>query len=118
MAGCQGKYVPPLGHDGPGTPQGLRGADHIYGMYNVLFHVILFAYLLASLFFWLSMGLRQRWLFHLAHGLLGGGFGLQTLILATAYHLLGIDPATELSDRQGRPMSLVPDGKVLTELLA
>ena len=50
-------------------------------MYNVLFHVILFTYLLASLLFWLSMGLRQRWLFHLAHVLLGGGFGLQTLIL-------------------------------------
>src|SRR5262249_6918553 len=50
-------------------------------MYNVLFHVILFAYLLASLLFWLSMGLRQRWIFHLAHALLGGGFGLQTLIL-------------------------------------
>jgi ABC-type transport system involved in cytochrome c biogenesis permease subunit len=50
-------------------------------MYNVLFHVILFAYLLASLFFWLSMGLRQRWFFHLAHGLLGCGFALQTLIL-------------------------------------
>jgi ABC-type uncharacterized transport system permease subunit len=50
-------------------------------MYNVLFHIILFAYLLASLLFWLSMGLRQRWLFHLAHALLGGGFSLQTLIL-------------------------------------
>ena len=61
--------------------QGLRGAYHIYGMYNVLFHVILFAYLLASLFFWLSMGLRQRWFLHLAHGLLGGGFALQTFIL-------------------------------------
>ena len=61
--------------------QGLRGAYHIYGMYNVLFHVILFAYLLASLFFWLSMGLRQRWFFHLAHALLGCGFALQTLIL-------------------------------------
>jgi len=32
-------------------------------MYNVLFHVILFAYLLASLLFWLYMGLRQRWIF-------------------------------------------------------
>jgi ABC-type uncharacterized transport system permease subunit len=50
-------------------------------MYNVLFHVILFAYLLASLFFWLSMGLRQRWCLPLAHGLLGGGFALQTLLL-------------------------------------
>src|SRR5919199_2614135 len=50
-------------------------------MGNVLFHVILFAYLLASLCFWLSMGLRQRWLFHLAHALLGGGFALHTLTL-------------------------------------
>ena len=50
-------------------------------MYNVLFHIILLAYLLASLLFWLSMGLRQRWTFHLAHGLLGAGFGLQTLTL-------------------------------------
>ena len=49
-------------------------------MYNVLFHVILFAYLLASLLFWLYMGLRQRWIFYLAHVLLGGGFGLQTFI--------------------------------------
>src|SRR5207244_5588310 len=53
-----------------------------YGMYNVLFHVILFAYLLASLLFWLYMGLRQRWIFRLAHALLGGGFGLQTFILS------------------------------------
>jgi len=39
-------------------------------------------------------------------------------ILATAYHLLGIDPATVLTDRQGRPMSLVPTGQVVSELLA
>ena len=39
-------------------------------------------------------------------------------LLATAYHLLGIDPETLLSDRQGRPMGLVPDGKILTEALA
>src|SRR5262249_8580872 len=51
-------------------------------MYNVLFHVILFAYLLASLLFWLYMGLRQRWIFRLAQALLGGGFGLQTFILS------------------------------------
>src|SRR6266568_4374433 len=50
-------------------------------MYNVLFHIILLAYLLATLLFWLAMGLRQRWLFHLASGLLGGGFGLQTAVL-------------------------------------
>jgi uncharacterized protein (DUF1501 family) len=39
-------------------------------------------------------------------------------ILATTYHLLGIDPATELIDRQGRPMSLVPTGRVVSDLLA
>ena len=38
-------------------------------------------------------------------------------VLATAYHLLGIDPATELTDRQGRPMGLVPTGTVIEELL-
>ena len=51
-------------------------------MYNVFFHVILFAYLLASLLFWLYMGLRQRWIFRLAQALLGGGFGLQTFVLS------------------------------------
>jgi ABC-type uncharacterized transport system permease subunit len=50
-------------------------------MYNVLFHIILLAYLLASLLFWLAMGLQQRWLFRLASGLLGGGFSLQTAVL-------------------------------------
>ena len=49
--------------------------------HNVLFHTILLAYLLASFLFWLSMGLRQRWIFHLASGLLGGGFSLQTAVL-------------------------------------
>ncbi|MDX2038919.1 MAG: DUF1501 domain-containing protein [Isosphaeraceae bacterium] len=39
-------------------------------------------------------------------------------ILATAYHLLGIDPETVLIDRQGRPMPLVPDGRVIPEILA
>ena len=38
-------------------------------------------------------------------------------VLATAYHLLGIDPATELADRQGRPMGLVPTGSVIEEIL-
>src|SRR6478672_409329 len=37
-------------------------------------------------------------------------------VLATAYHLLGIDPATELADRQGRPLTLTPTGEVLHEL--
>jgi hypothetical protein len=39
-------------------------------------------------------------------------------LLATAYHLLGIDLETILTDRQGRPLTLVPDGKVIPELLA
>ncbi len=39
-------------------------------------------------------------------------------ILATIYHLLGIDPATTLTDRLGRPLALVPDGEVIPEVLA
>jgi uncharacterized protein (DUF1501 family) len=39
-------------------------------------------------------------------------------ILATLYHLLGIDPATTLQDRTGRPVPLVPEGSVVTEMLA
>ncbi len=39
-------------------------------------------------------------------------------ILATMYHLLGIDPRTMLHDPQGRPMPLIPDGEVVAELLA
>jgi len=39
-------------------------------------------------------------------------------VLATVYHLLGIDPETTLTDRTGRPMPLVPDGHVVTEMLA
>ncbi|WZO97774.1 DUF1501 domain-containing protein [Isosphaeraceae bacterium EP7] len=39
-------------------------------------------------------------------------------ILATIYHLLGIDPNTTLADRQGRPMALNPEGEVITEMLA
>jgi len=50
-------------------------------MYNVFFHIILLAYLLASLLFWLYIGLQQRWILQLASGLLVGGFGLQTLSL-------------------------------------
>jgi hypothetical protein len=39
-------------------------------------------------------------------------------VLATIYHLLGIDPSTTLSDRQGRPMPLLPEGEVIPEVLA
>lgn len=38
-------------------------------------------------------------------------------ILATAYHLLGIDPHTLLTDRTGRPIPLVQDGHVVREML-
>jgi ABC-type transport system involved in cytochrome c biogenesis permease subunit len=50
-------------------------------MNNVLFHIILLAYLVASLMFWLSLGLQQRWLVRAANGLLVGGFGVQTGLL-------------------------------------
>jgi hypothetical protein len=39
-------------------------------------------------------------------------------ILATAYHLLGIDPETLLMDRIGRPLPLVPGASVVTDILA
>jgi hypothetical protein len=38
-------------------------------------------------------------------------------VLATTYHLLGIDPATILHDRLGRPLPIAGDGKVRPELL-
>jgi hypothetical protein len=39
-------------------------------------------------------------------------------ILATIYHLLGIDPSSLLTDRQGRPMPIVPGAEVLADALA
>jgi cytochrome c-type biogenesis protein CcsB len=48
----------------------------------MLFHSILLAYLFASLAFWLALGLWQRWLLPVAHGLLGIGLGLQTVLLS------------------------------------
>jgi hypothetical protein len=39
-------------------------------------------------------------------------------ILATVYHLLGIDPETLLTDRIGRPLPLVPDASVVADILA
>jgi hypothetical protein len=39
-------------------------------------------------------------------------------ILATIYHLLGIDPKAQLTDRQGRPFTIMPDGEVIPEALA
>jgi hypothetical protein len=39
-------------------------------------------------------------------------------VLATAYHLHGIDPHTLLNDRTGRPVPLVQDGSVVREMIA
>ena len=39
-------------------------------------------------------------------------------ILATIYHLLGIDSEMTLADRTGRPVPLVSEGKVIPEVLA
>jgi hypothetical protein len=39
-------------------------------------------------------------------------------ILATLYHLMGIDQHTTIPDRTGRPVPLVSDGQLVTEMLA
>jgi hypothetical protein len=39
-------------------------------------------------------------------------------VLCTIYHLLGVDPRAQLPSREGRPVALVPEGKVLTGILA
>src|SRR5260370_15031453 len=39
-------------------------------------------------------------------------------VLATVYHLLGVDPETTLTDRTGRPLPLCPARHVVTEMLA
>jgi arylsulfatase A-like enzyme len=39
-------------------------------------------------------------------------------VLATAYHLLGIDPDTEILDAQQRPLRLVPGGRIDEALIA
>lgn len=39
-------------------------------------------------------------------------------LLATTYHLLGYDLETHLADLQNRPLPLVPNGQVLTDVLA
>jgi hypothetical protein len=38
-------------------------------------------------------------------------------ILATVYHLLGIDPHTMVNDRNGRPLPLLAEGSVVGEML-
>jgi arylsulfatase A-like enzyme len=39
-------------------------------------------------------------------------------VLATVYHLLGIDHETTLTDRTGKPVPLVADASVIPEVLA
>lgn len=39
-------------------------------------------------------------------------------IVATIYHALGIDPLTEYHTNTGRPVMLVPNGRVITDLFA
>ena len=39
-------------------------------------------------------------------------------ILATIYHLMGIDPSATIADLQGRPMVIAPDAEVIREILA
>jgi hypothetical protein len=39
-------------------------------------------------------------------------------VLATIYHLLGIDPSATITDLQGRPMVIAPDAQVIREVLA
>lgn len=39
-------------------------------------------------------------------------------VAATIYRALGIDPATKLQDREGRPHFVLPDGRVIPELFA
>jgi arylsulfatase A-like enzyme len=39
-------------------------------------------------------------------------------ILATTYHLLGIDPHGELRDRSNRPLAIEPTGQVIEDVFA
>jgi hypothetical protein len=38
-------------------------------------------------------------------------------VLATLYHVLGIDPSTQLPDNQGRPLALLDDRRPIAELI-
>ncbi|ETX02771.1 MAG: hypothetical protein ETSY1_02370 [Candidatus Entotheonella factor] len=51
-------------------------------MNSILFHVVLLAYLLATLGFWCYFGVRQAVLFRVAHGLVYVGLIFQTVLLA------------------------------------
>jgi hypothetical protein len=39
-------------------------------------------------------------------------------VVATIYHVLGIDASREMHDRLDRPFALVPRGSVIREILA
>jgi hypothetical protein len=39
-------------------------------------------------------------------------------VVATLYHLLGLDPRSEIHDPLGRPFQLVREGDVLGEIIA
>lgn len=51
-------------------------------MNSILYHVVLLAYLLATLGFWCYLGVRQAWLSRTANGLVYVGLALQTALLA------------------------------------
>ena len=83
-------------------------------------------------------GGRDHWSRAYSGALAGGGFGLGRVVgrsdkiggtvaetpvspkdvLATLYHLLGIDPHREIYDRQGRPLPVGGEGRVRAELVA
>jgi hypothetical protein len=39
-------------------------------------------------------------------------------VMATTLHLLGHDPTSVIYDRQNRPLELVPESRILSEVLA
>ena len=46
------------------------------------------------------------------------GFELQPAdILATVYHVLGLDPATQFKDHTGRPVAILDEGRAIDELV-
>jgi ABC-type uncharacterized transport system permease subunit len=61
-------------------PDAAYGVSH-QSMNSILFHVILLAYLFATLGFWCYLGVRHRGFFQVGQGLVGVGLGLQTLLL-------------------------------------
>jgi ABC-type uncharacterized transport system permease subunit len=50
-------------------------------MNSILFHVVLLAYLFATLGFWCYFAMRQAWLFRAAHGLVFVALVFQTVLL-------------------------------------